>query len=234
MRRPSVFFSVMLLILVCGCSTLTEQDIANLKSPNAAVKRDAIEGLSRGKRFSLPLMNVLVSKANEKRAYSAMAELLRSGKEPEDTELSIIKAVGQLDSSPEVPVSLLVEKLKRGTPAIRAAAIETLGKTKSEKALPELIKLLEDEDETQKCGIIWALGEIGDPEAIPTLNRLLDSKGKYVRYNAHRALTKIRTPQQVENNSNAKSVLDIGRMAFRKYQMTMMAVFKQIAGFRRA
>jgi hypothetical protein len=91
-----------------------------------------------------------------------------------------------------------------------------------------LIKL--PENERDEYPVIWALGEIGDQRAIPTLNRLLSSEDKYVRYNADGALAKIRTPHQVEDNSNTRDLLDIGRMAFKKYQEAMRVVFQKIAG----
>jgi HEAT repeat protein len=56
--------------------------------------------------------------------------------------------------------------------------------------VPALVQLLEKE--TNKYPIIWALGEIGDKSAVPALNRLLASGDKYMRYNANKALSKIR------------------------------------------
>lgn len=227
----------MLFVLVSSCSTVTEQDLVDLQSSNAIVKKEAIQRISKGQHFSFPVMDSLVNMANEKRAAAILVELLSSGKESKDMELTILKTLGALSKTTEVPVAPLIERLKAKDLRIRAQAIEALGKTRNAKASTPLVKLLEEEKE--KYAIIWALGEIEDPGAIPALNRLLASEDDYVRYNASRALAKIRT-EEVEgnsgtsNNSNTKGLIDIGKIAFSKYQDMMMIVFQKVAGLKRA
>jgi HEAT repeat protein len=104
--------------------------------------------------------------------------------------LSILRAMGELGQWTEVPVSSLIKKLKGGDPRIRLLALESLRKIKDEKAVPALTQLLETE--TIKYRIIWALGENGDKRAVPVLNQLLASQDTYARYNANKALKKIR------------------------------------------
>ncbi len=189
MRMSLVFFTLILSILVSGCTTVTEQDLADLQSPNAIVKKEAVDRISKGPGFPFNLMGPFVSKENEKKAVTIMVELLRSGKGSKDAKLSILKALGELGKRTEVPAAPLIEKLKDKDPHVRHWATEALGKTKNKKALPALVKLLEQQ--TDKYPVIWALGEIGDQGAIPHLDQLLASEDKYVTYNAYRALAKI-------------------------------------------
>ena len=235
MRISLAFFGVLLSVLVTGCSAVTEQDLADLQSPNAIVKTEAIHRISRGKGFSLPLIDGLVNRADEEAAVALMVESLRSGKESKDMQMSILKALGVLGKRRKVPFSPLVEKLKDKDPGIRAHAIEAVGKTRNKEALTALIRLLEED--TDKYRIIWAFGEIGDKRAIPTLNSLLASNDVYVRYNAYRALAKIGTHQMesaAEVNSNTNSPVDLGKVAFKRYQDMMMIVFQKIADLKRA
>jgi len=189
-----VFFALILSILVSGCTTVTEQDLADLQSPNAIVKKEAVDRISKGPGFPFNLMGPFVSKENEKKAVTIMVELLRSGKGSKDAKLSILKALGELGKRTEVPAAPLIEKLKDKDPHVRHWATEALGKTKNKKALPALVKLLEQQ--TDKYPVIWALGEIGDQGAIPHLDQLLASEDKYVTYNAYRALAKIGTSEE--------------------------------------
>ena len=194
MSSARAFFAVMLFICLSGCTTVTEQDLADLQSRNAIVKKEAIDRISRGPGFPFNLMGSFVSRENEKKAVTILVELFRRGKESKDTELSILKAVGELGKRTGVPAAPLIEKLKDKDPRIRHQAIEALGKTKNKKALPALVKLLEQQ--TDKYPVIWALGEIGDQGAIPHLNQALASEDKYVTYNAYRALANIGTGEE--------------------------------------
>jgi tetratricopeptide (TPR) repeat protein len=195
MRTSLVFFALILSIFVSsGCTTVSEQDLADLQSPNAIMKKEAIDRISRGPGFPYNLTGFLVSKDNEKKAVAIMVELLQSKKGSKDVKLSILKALGEIGKRIEVPAAPLIEELKDEDPHVRHCAIEALGKTKNKTALPALVKLLEQQ--TDKYPVIWALGEIEDQRAIVHLDQLLDSKDKYVTYNAYRALAKIGTSEE--------------------------------------
>jgi len=194
MRMSLVFFALILSVLVSGCTTVTEQDLADLQSPNAVVKKVAVNRISRGRGFPFNLIGPFVSKDNEEKAVTIMVELLRSGNGSKDAKLNILKALGELGKRTEIPADPLIEKLKDKDPDVRRWAIEALGKTKNKKALPALVKLLEQQ--TDKYPVIWAIGEIGDEGAIPHLGQLLASEDKYVTYNAYRALAKIGTSEK--------------------------------------
>ena len=194
MRMSLVFFALILSIFVSGCRTVTEHDLADLQSPNAIVKKEAVNRISRGRGFPFNLIGPFVSKDNEEKAVTIMVELLRSGNGSKDAKLNILKALGELGKRTEIPADPLIEKLKDKDPDVRRWAIEALGKTKNKKALPALVKLLEQQ--TDKYPVIWAIGEIGDQGAIPHLGQLLASEDKYVTYNAYRALAKIGTSEK--------------------------------------
>jgi HEAT repeat protein len=235
MRLVSVVSVGISLIVLSGCSTVAEEDLADLQSPNDVVKRQAIERVGKGLTFPLKLVEFLMSRANEEKAAGVMIALLRSGKESKETQLSLINALGRLGKEAEPPVVALIEELKDPDHDIRDKAVEALGKTKNRKASAPLVKLLNEE--TDKNPIIWALGEIGDPKAIPALNPLLDSEDKYVRFNARKALAKIGTGQvegssqtKIEGTLERKGPLEYLKMAFDKYQDAMSAIFHKIAG----
>ena len=236
MRLVSVVSVGISLIVLSGCSTVAEEDLADLQSPNDVVKRQAIERVGKGLTFPLKLVEFLMSRANEEKAAGVMIALLRSGKESKETQLSLINTLGQLGKEADPPVVALIEELKDQDHDIRAKAIEALGKTKNREASAPLVKLL-DEETDKNLTIIWALGEIGDPKAIPALNPLLDSENKYVRFNARKALAKIGTGQvegssqtKIEGTLERKGPLEYLKMAFDKYQDAMSAIFHKIAG----
>ena len=188
-RRSFAICALILCFLVSGCTTVTEEDLADLQSPNAVAKKEALDRISKGPGFPLNLMTPLLKRGNEENAITIMVKLLRGGKETKDTQLSIMKTLGQLGKKTKVPASPLIEKLKDKDPDIRQEAIETLAKIKSQEGLPALVQLIDEE--RNKYAVIWALGEIGDPAAIPTLDRLLASADECERYNARKALAKI-------------------------------------------
>lgn len=189
--RISLFVFVVLCALVSGCSTVTEQDLADLQSANAIVVKEAVDRISRGPGFPVNLMGPLARKGNETKAVSIMIEVLDGERGSKDVKLSILKALGDLGKRTEVPAAPLIKKLEDKDPHVRHCAIEALGKARSKEALPMLVKLLEQE--TDRYPVIWALGEIGDYAAIPHLDRLMASGDDYAIYNAYRALAKIGT-----------------------------------------
>jgi HEAT repeat protein len=190
MKMESILLAGALSILMAACSTLTEKDLTDMQSPNDAVKKEALRKFSRREPFPMNLAGRFLNQNIEKKAVTTMVALLRDGRESEDVQLSILTAIGELGKRTEVPVSPLIDKLGNGDPRIRLQAVESLGKIKDKKAVPALIQLLETE--ANMYSVIWALGEIGDKSAIPSLHRLMTSEDKYIKYNANKALAKIR------------------------------------------
>jgi hypothetical protein len=233
-RVISVFFASVLLIVVSGCGNVTDQDLADLQSSNAVVRKDAIDRISQGRAFSFPLVSSLVDARHKEEAVRIMMELLCSGDESKDMQLNILTALGELGREVEAPSLPLIEKLKDKDPEIRNEVISTLAKLKARRASKALVDLLEEE--TEKYPIIWALGEIGGSDAVPILNRLLASDDKYLKYNAHQALAKIAKTEGENDPANlkAKDLPAISKMAFRKYQHAMMIVFEKMRGVKKA
>ncbi len=210
MRRSFAIWASVLVLLVSGCTSLTEDDLADLLSPNSMIKKEAIGRLSERPGFPLMFMGPLLKRSNEQKAVNILLDLLDRGDEPEDTQIVILKALLRLCQTTEVPSSPLIEKLNEKKPRIRRKIIEVLAQSKSREALPALMKLLEEEK--NKYVIIWALGEIGDPAAIPLLNKLLASADKYEKYNANRALQKI---EREGNSGGGASAATTGGSAVR-------------------
>ncbi len=236
MSWARAFLAGTLIIWVGGCSTVSEEDLAHLQSGNAMVKKEAIVRISRGPSFPLSLINGFLRKGNETKAVNMMTALLQKGNESKDVQLNILAALGELGKRRQIPVSALIEKLKDQDPQIRTQAIEALAKTNNKAASAALLGLLDEKKD--KYPIIWALGEIGDQGSIAALDRLLASEDKYVRYNARKALAKIGVDEaEIDSNrlgnSNEKGLLEIGRMAFRRYQRAMMIVFERIRGVKK-
>ncbi|MBD2216764.1 HEAT repeat domain-containing protein [Calothrix sp. FACHB-1219] len=75
--------------------------------------------------------------------------------------------------------------------------IRLLGLTKSEQAIPGLIKLLEDEDYSVRIIAAEALGEIKSEQAIPGLIKLLEDEDSDVRIIAAKALGEIKSEQAI-------------------------------------
>jgi HEAT repeat protein len=69
--------------------------------------------------------------------------------------------------------------------------IELLNLTQSEKAIPELVKALNDEDSYVRWRAADALGKIGSDAAINELVKALNDEDSYVRWRAADALGKI-------------------------------------------
>ncbi len=74
-------------------------------------------------------------------------------------------------------VALLADIIKKGTPDLRAAAAESLGKSGSADAVGPLTAALDDESVDVVRATGHALGQLGNLDAIPVLTRAL-SKGQ--------------------------------------------------------
>ncbi len=215
-----------------GCGYVTEKDLADLRSPNGILKKEAIKRISAKRPFPLSLWARLTEQESEERAIGIMTELLSSGKESMEIQLALIKAFGQLSKSTEIPGDLLTKLLKSDDLRVRYAAVEALGKAKHKRATPELLRLLRTGKDPYP--VVWALGEIGASEAIPELNKLLASEEKYLRFNAYKALGKIgkieaelTAPIDGSANSNTLGLLP---KVFKQYQDVMQALLSRIAG----
>lgn len=238
-RVISVLFALALLGVVSGCGSVTEQDLDDLQSPNEILKKEAIQRISKTRRFPLSLVDRFLARDETERAVAIMVEFLRRGKESKDMERVIVKSLGQLSRRTEIPVRPLIELLKDKDPRMRVQVVEALGKSKNKEALTALLKLLGEEKD--KYPIIWAIGEIGDKSAIPHLNQLLASEDNYLRFNAYKALVRIgngRTEDystaRTGNKPSERKPLGIAQQVLKTYQYMMISLFQRIAGLKRA
>jgi HEAT repeat protein len=238
MKASPALLAAITFVLISGCASVTEQDLADLSSPNAIIKEKALLTISKEPSFPLNMMDFLVSRGNEEKAVNVLLGLLAGGKESKDVELGIIRALGQLGQRTEVPWGVVIERLQDKDRRVRDEAIQVLGKTRNNKAATALLGLLEEEP--RDYSIIWALGEIGTSKAIPTLNRLMTDEDPYARYNAYKALEKIgsgqaedHVPNMTENSSHNASLLDAMRIGFDRYKDAMIFLFQKIAGLKR-
>ena len=62
------------------------------------------------------------------------------------------------------------------------------------KSIPEIIRLLKDNDYYVQRSSIWILGELGAKEAIPEIKKLLGAKSGLIVQEAEEALTKLGVP----------------------------------------
>ncbi|MEW5806355.1 MAG: HEAT repeat domain-containing protein [Acidobacteriota bacterium] len=76
---------------------------------------------------------------------------------------------------------------------VRLQTIADLGKQKKLDAVPDLIKLLEDNEEVIRVEAIRSLGKIGDPSAIRAFQRLLNDNLDSIRIAVAMALGDIKT-----------------------------------------
>jgi hypothetical protein len=222
-------------VLVMGCSGVSQNDLADLENPNTLVKREAIARIMNRQGVSGSLVGDRLSRENKNKALVLMTKMLREGKESKEVELGLLSAMVKLGNSldAEVLIVPLIEKLKDEDAEIRARAVNVLAKTKTTEAAGALLEQLGKVTEEEQFAIIWALGEIAAPEAIPVLNRLLVADNKYVRYNARKALEKIKVPDYGEKRFDARRALGIVKWPIKlldKYCKMMMATFRWIKG----
>lgn len=130
-----------------------------------------------------------IGSASANRDMSAVPEIISLLDSPfEEVRVKSVMALGAIGSQEAVPA--LIKRLDDGSLEVRREAVTALGKLKNPEAIPPLIRHLVDEE--IELALIWATGNIGDKSAIPVLNELMASDDPYIRYNASRALSKIK------------------------------------------
>ena len=108
--------------------------------------------------------------------------------------------IGALDKCIErEPEDQLVLDLRHENPYVRWLAAMYLGKRESTAAVPELIRLLDDEHRDPRLGATWALGEIQDPTGINELIAIVEKRRSGgSRVSAIEAMGKVGTPRAIE------------------------------------
>jgi len=97
---------------------------------------------------------------------------------------------------------------------VRSRAADALGKIGDEKAIPGLLKLLEDSESDVRSRAADALGKIGDEKAIPGLLKLVEHSESSVRWMAAYALGNIGDEKAIDrdylNSLKIQSLLCVG------------------------
>lgn len=166
-----VLLFVLVLVPLPGCSSDLDDQIENLKSPNPMVRLEAAK---------------LAKRENDPRLAAALTPLLSDPSK--EIRLTAADALTYIGTNEEVPA--LAAALADSDREVRLASVNALGRIKDERAVVPLLKLLQTEREPYS--IIWALGNIGSSVALDALTPMLDHEDSYTRYQARRALLKLR------------------------------------------
>lgn len=181
--------------------------IHNLQSPDLQVRTAAIDELVRlrASRAVEPLGALLKSRSKpishsdyrlSMKAADALAvlgevavptllEIMREG-----TEYTQMLAATALTNIGRPAVNAVINELVAAPLELRRKLIWILQAVKDHRAVPQLIKLLEDDDSKVRRYAAWALGEIGEPSCIPALIAALEDRHGRVRWDAAKALEK--------------------------------------------
>lgn len=109
----------------------------------------------------------------------------RSGRHAE----SAVLAMGRSTDTQWSPIVL--HELKNQNPAMRYEAAHAAGEMSLEDALPQLVRMVDDEDTEVRLAAIWALGQIGGKPAAEALNYVLQGKDQVMREAAQEAIQEI-------------------------------------------
>jgi HEAT repeat protein len=170
-RLLLVVLPALILAPLQGCSSDLEQQVANLESANPMVRLEAAK---------------LAKRDNDPRIAAALTPLLNDSSK--EIRLTAADSLTYIAGEDEVPA--LAGALADSDREVRLAAVNALGRIQDERAVVPLLKLLQSEHEPYS--IIWALGNIGSSQSLDALTPMLDHEDRYTRYQARRALLKIR------------------------------------------
>ncbi len=159
-----------------------------LHHPEEEVRRQAIEELHRRAgaenlallseglgdlswRVRKTAVNVIVNYPDYKSAITILINALYDA-ENVGRRTSAIEALVRIG---EKTVADLVEACQTYDPDVRKFVLDILGEIGSKRALPLLLKIIEDQDENVRLAAVEALGKIGGPEAREKLLELVNS-----------------------------------------------------------
>ena len=154
-----------------GCDSEIETTVQNLQSPNPMVRLESAK---------------MARRVDDPRVAAALTPLLNdSSKEIRLTAATSLTYVG---TAQEVPS--LAAALKDAEHDVQLAAVDALGRIGDERAVGPLLELLATE--AKPYSVIWALGNIGSIQSLDALAPMLDAEDRYTRYQARRAMLKLR------------------------------------------
>ena len=179
---------------------------------------------TKGERIRITLLEA-IGNTKDKEAISILLEIGLNGEEYEF--MHACDAIKKMESSRVGPVLISIIKRKKIEDTSendfvkrRARAIETLGRIKYRKAVPDLIKALSDGEWKIRDNAAYALGEIGDKKAVPALIKALVG-GDKIEGNLHAAyaLGKIKdadsVPELIKIYENGDTKLGVKERALK-------------------
>lgn len=133
----------------------------------------------------------ILTDVGEKSVVKDLVPLLKSPeKNVREGVLSAIQSLGGDASLTPVLISALTDP----DPSTRSRAISALGDIRDARAVPSLITIVQDKNESPgfRQYAARALGKIGSPEAIPALSALTEESDKTLRMVTYEALGRIK------------------------------------------
>ncbi len=89
-----------------------------------------------------------------------------------------------------------LRKMLKGKDSFKRAAAKALGNMEAEKAIPDIIALLDDPNERVRQDAAYSLGILGDKSAIPALQKAEKDKDELVRFFAKEAIERIENKEK--------------------------------------
>ena len=130
---------------------------------------------------------IALSKMNDERGQEYLFDAL--GSDDNITRTGAIRALVEAGSSVETQ---LLASLESESPLVRSGAIEALGLSKVERAVPELIRALDDAVAAVRRSATIALANIGSEDALDPLTRLDGDEDATVIYYANWAQERLK------------------------------------------
>jgi hypothetical protein len=152
--------------------------VLGCKGPSASASKTALAGLAAGDaRFSEAVSESLDRLDGKKTLRTGLADLARATAGGFWRREDAIEALGSLGAAgrPAVPVLLpyLQLKLSQDDDDSRLPAIAALGSIGDPRAIPALVKVLDDPDDWRAVFVAAeSLGRLGASEALPALDRV--------------------------------------------------------------
>lgn len=171
MSRVAISTGLILCLLACG-ETDNSAILADLGSPNPAVREDAV---------------IEAASHDEAEVTEALERMLR---DPDPRiRLAAVESLDKHDSPSSVRP--LMERVLDPDADVSRAAIDTLARTGDPVAAPAIMAAISRHYVDPPLNAVWALGQLGDRDAIVLLARLRAHSDPWVRYNATEALREI-------------------------------------------
>jgi HEAT repeat protein len=165
------------------------------------------------KEVRLAAISAIAFMYDEREVRAPVPVVLRLARD-EDPEVRVnaVDLLFALRPRPAEAAALVPELLRDKAPRVRRNTVCALMSVKdSERYLPDLSNLVNDEDVYTRGGLAYVLGSIGAP-AVPLLARLLDDKIANVRGDAADSLGKIGPAAKDAAPSLKRLLTDMGRV----------------------